>query len=119
MGNLKSFFFFFQAEDGIRYLYVTGVQTCALPICDAGLEGARVLRRPRVIGQEGHGDAQVLQRRVVRGRGARLERGVELELADAVALGGRDDQLERLVELVDDVEDRRLDVVVRVAQEVA
>src|SRR5690349_25073173 len=28
-------FFFFQAEDGIRDLYVTGVQTCALPICDA------------------------------------------------------------------------------------
>src|SRR5204863_1881472 len=26
-------FFFFQAEDGIRALYVTGVQTCALPIC--------------------------------------------------------------------------------------
>src|SRR5690349_23422443 len=24
--------FFFQAEDGIRDLYVTGVQTCALPI---------------------------------------------------------------------------------------
>src|SRR5256886_11594458 len=28
-----SFFFFFQAEDGIRDLTVTGVQTCALPIC--------------------------------------------------------------------------------------
>src|SRR6266403_2691329 len=27
-----SLFFFFQAEDGIRDLYVTGVQTCALPI---------------------------------------------------------------------------------------
>src|SRR2546430_13405425 len=27
-------FFFFQAEDGIRYLTVTGVQTCALPILD-------------------------------------------------------------------------------------
>src|SRR5690349_17134153 len=27
------YFFFFQAEDGIRDLYVTGVQTCALPIC--------------------------------------------------------------------------------------
>src|SRR5204862_5442677 len=27
-----SAFFFFQAEDGIRALYVTGVQTCALPI---------------------------------------------------------------------------------------
>src|SRR2546430_4121459 len=29
------FFFFFQAEDGIRDLTVTGVQTCALPISDA------------------------------------------------------------------------------------
>src|SRR2546421_3571326 len=28
------FFFFFQAEDGIRDLIVTGVQTCALPILD-------------------------------------------------------------------------------------
>src|SRR6266404_5335453 len=26
-------FFFFQAEDGIRDKLVTGVQTCALPIC--------------------------------------------------------------------------------------
>src|SRR5439155_8460368 len=26
-------FFFFQAEDGIRDGHVTGVQTCALPIC--------------------------------------------------------------------------------------
>src|SRR2546429_9225197 len=32
-------FFFFQAEDGIRDVAVTGVQTCALPIflCAAGL----------------------------------------------------------------------------------
>src|SRR2546430_15620715 len=30
-----SFFFFFQAEDGIRDLTVTGVQTCALPILHA------------------------------------------------------------------------------------
>src|SRR5688572_31733766 len=29
---LFCFFFFFQAEDGIRDLTVTGVQTCALPI---------------------------------------------------------------------------------------
>src|SRR5687768_18111208 len=28
-----AFIFFFQAEDGIRYVAVTGVQTCALPIC--------------------------------------------------------------------------------------
>src|SRR5256886_16497783 len=30
------YFFFFQAEDGIRDLTVTGVQTCALPIYGAG-----------------------------------------------------------------------------------
>src|SRR2546421_6881749 len=29
--------FFFQAEDGIRDLIVTGVQTCALPISDVEL----------------------------------------------------------------------------------
>src|SRR4051794_26995512 len=31
------FFFFFQAEDGIRDGRVTGVQTCALPISDLDL----------------------------------------------------------------------------------
>src|SRR2546430_10514849 len=31
--NRFDVFFFFQAEDGIRDLTVTGVQTCALPIC--------------------------------------------------------------------------------------
>src|SRR2546428_4002738 len=31
-------FFFFQAEDGIRDLIVTGVQTCALPICEVTSE---------------------------------------------------------------------------------
>src|SRR3712207_6888653 len=36
MNNISSYlqdFFFFQAEDGIRDIGVTGVQTCALPIC--------------------------------------------------------------------------------------
>src|SRR6266853_2525250 len=33
------FFFFFQAEDGIRSLTVTGVQTCALPISRGNLVG--------------------------------------------------------------------------------
>src|SRR2546421_3319794 len=32
-------FFFFQAEDGIRDLIVTGVQTCALPILPAAPTG--------------------------------------------------------------------------------
>src|SRR2546430_12542369 len=31
------YFFFFQAEDGIRDLTVTGVQTCALPILFSGV----------------------------------------------------------------------------------
>ena len=34
----KKFFFFFQAEDGIRDDLVTGVQTCALPISVAFTE---------------------------------------------------------------------------------
>src|SRR2546422_6385499 len=33
MCSVFSFVFFFQAEDGIRDVAVTGVQTCALPIC--------------------------------------------------------------------------------------
>src|SRR5690625_5818766 len=32
-----SYVFFFQAEDGIRDGHVTGVQTCALPICSSQL----------------------------------------------------------------------------------
>src|SRR3712207_2840105 len=32
---MTSSLFFFQAEDGIRDIGVTGVQTCALPICYA------------------------------------------------------------------------------------
>src|SRR5260370_18222106 len=33
-------FFFFQAEDGIRDSSVTGVQTCALPICSVDSEAS-------------------------------------------------------------------------------
>src|SRR2546430_3344419 len=36
-----SVFFFFQAEDGIRDLTVTGVQTCALPISVRGASAPR------------------------------------------------------------------------------
>src|SRR3989441_6421579 len=39
------FFFFFQAEDGIRDKLVTGVQTCALPISVQAAAGRR-LQRP-------------------------------------------------------------------------
>src|SRR2546425_1342661 len=39
--SFGSCFFFFQAEDGIRDKLVTGVQTCALPICRRRHPGAR------------------------------------------------------------------------------
>src|SRR5687768_17915019 len=44
------YFFFFQAEDGIRDVAVTGVQTCALPIYvlgrhRPGAHGGRARRR--------------------------------------------------------------------------
>src|SRR5476649_2095608 len=42
------FFFFFQAEDGIRDHCVTGVQTCALPICKGTAAGI-----PNLAGQRG------------------------------------------------------------------
>src|SRR5690349_23423240 len=45
---LVFFFFFFQAEDCIRDLYVTGVQTCALPIFERLDDG-------QVGGQPPHG----------------------------------------------------------------
>src|SRR2546422_6711518 len=43
------FFFFFQAEDGIRDVAVTGVQTCALPIS----VGSGLIDRPKCDGYAG------------------------------------------------------------------
>src|SRR2546427_9555564 len=39
--------FFFQAEDGIRDLTVTGVQTCALPISPLGTLWKRLQEKPK------------------------------------------------------------------------
>src|SRR2546423_7386018 len=71
------FFFFFQAEDGIRDKLVTGVQTCALPISrpDLPLDGADPVepdcRRDlgargdrRRVPVAGHHDARSEERRV-------------------------------------------------------
>src|SRR5690349_21442944 len=44
----KIHFFFFQAEDGIRDLYVTGVQTCALPILTPVAMGRTLLELGRI-----------------------------------------------------------------------
>src|SRR2546426_8806404 len=59
------FFFFFQAEDGIRDYKVTGVQTCALPILRS--------TRPRRTGARGH--PRVRRRRAARRVPRPLARG--------------------------------------------
>src|SRR3712207_8160668 len=54
----KAFVFFFQAEDGIRDIGVTGVQTCALPISQPLLEAsadAALERDPRARQPAGDG----------------------------------------------------------------
>src|SRR5688572_11672144 len=43
------FFFFFQAEDGIRDLTVTGVQTCALPICPQTNLALALEQKPEIV----------------------------------------------------------------------
>src|SRR5712691_6974401 len=64
------FFFFFQAEDGIRDLTVTGVQTCALPICAWVLRDVVRERSAAVCG--GGGSAVWAWRNGVCGRGFEL-----------------------------------------------
>src|SRR5256712_13146997 len=51
----------FQAEDGIRHMIVTGVRTCALPICRAvdARAAAHPLERIYQALQEGRGGARV------------------------------------------------------------
>src|SRR5258707_2601889 len=83
-------FFFFQAEDGIRDIGVTGVQTCALPILTRYQRGAHkqitrdeyaFLRDARSIGDgfwvdgDLHGMRDLLQR--VRDQAADLPRSEE------------------------------------------
>src|SRR2546430_12452939 len=49
--RVVSMFFFFQAEDGIRDLTVTGVQTCALPIFPADAPGIRGVQVGEQLGE--------------------------------------------------------------------
>src|SRR5262249_59993427 len=61
-----SFFFFFQAEDGIRDWSVTGVQTCALPISQGLAQAPRAGERAAgAVGRRG-GRRKEGQRRLQR-----------------------------------------------------
>src|SRR5690349_24692301 len=80
-------FFFFQAEDGIRDLYVTGVQTCALPIWPD---------RRQMLDQQGRGDAgglplrpRLRRRRRPGPKPRRRARSEERRVGKSVDLGGR------------------------------
>src|SRR5690606_37170554 len=79
-----AYFFFFQAEDGIRDFHVTGVQTCALPILSPGDSPAtaetpcavRSSAGPPVAEKSAHGHARVrfgVQGRIVPYAGAGSE----------------------------------------------
>src|SRR5258707_2829673 len=63
---------FFQAEDGIRDIGVTGVQTCALPICvsNAAAAGWRALEHAPS-GRSGVADAVAMRIHHVIGNGPR------------------------------------------------
>src|SRR2546421_7830845 len=52
--SLSLSFFFFQAEDGIRDLIVTGVQTCALPISGGEVAVNGILGDVAIIRARGH-----------------------------------------------------------------
>src|SRR5690606_39989160 len=61
-------FFFFQAEDGIRDFHVTGVQTCALPICStriSALEKISLDAPANPVLEPVHTTADILVERVV------------------------------------------------------
>src|SRR5438270_12224171 len=81
-------FFFFRAEDGIRDLTVTGVQTCALPICDRQPQPARraAFRAQRQAGV----------RRAARGARACVVRS---ELPDAAAARSEERRVGKSVEM--------------------
>src|SRR2546430_7379839 len=76
------FVFFFQAEDGIRDLTVTGVQTCALPIS--------------VLGRVGNADAEMSRHAAARSVGSQGPTGPRQECCTngrtasrSVAVGAR------------------------------
>src|SRR3712207_8239548 len=73
LASATSCLFFFQAEDGIRDIGVTGVQTCALPISGPGVTGER---RGHARARRRGGVFQPRRRRGVRGRDRPDPRGV-------------------------------------------
>src|SRR3712207_7270083 len=84
---ISFFFFFFQAEDGIRDIGVTGVQTCALPIyAFSRFPRTPAARRDRRLGPVG-----LLRRRPAAVRQGAHRRGRSVR-APAHAVGARSEE---------------------------
>src|SRR2546429_2789475 len=92
-------FFFFQAEDGIRDVAVTGVQTCALPISLKALRMAKPISKQLVVCINNEGYPVSLEKRKIyislrdplaEKRGLlRIIRSEERRVGKSVDLGGR------------------------------
>src|SRR5205823_7758033 len=89
------FFFFFQAEDGIRDKLVTGVQTCALPISAEKL-CAQEDRHAGAAGIGAYSGAQSFSADVRQGKGE-LARGSRVSRVGGLARQGRNRSEERRV----------------------
>src|SRR3989440_642615 len=75
-------FFFFQAEDGIRNLIVTGVQTCALPIFATEIRTAvRAVVERRRCGVHCPSDGVGAGRRIQAVVGGRVDQGAGMDAA--------------------------------------
>src|ERR1041385_7514254 len=81
------FFFFFQAEDGIRDVAVTGVQTCALPICGSSIRSSSRTTSGETTAR--YCDSSCSHQRIVRSRrnGSPLSRYAPMTDVSRYALG--------------------------------
>src|SRR5256885_9542348 len=91
-------FFFLQAEDGMRYYKVTGVQTCALPIFHVNHPDRRLIRHPPLA----HGGGKISLRarggrRIVKAR-HQLASQLELDVPRITPAGGLASQRRNLGE---------------------
>src|SRR5690606_39299719 len=98
------YFFFFQAEDGIRDFHVTGVQTCALPIFEprSGItqveffhDGTKVgeatfpLLETRKVYVDGKQEEELVELWLLRGTVPAISRSEERRVGKSVDVGGR------------------------------
>src|SRR6266511_4046923 len=85
INSLSFFFFFFQAEDGIRVFHVTGVQTCALPISYAKANPGKISYGSGGVGTSVHLSGELFKRMTGREMTHVSYRGSAPSLQDVIA----------------------------------